>query len=348
MQNDINTARFDCSFASANTSGGFVSYFPMIFDERKLDTLIVLKGGPGSGKSTLMRAFASRAQKKGYKVRAILCSSDPSSIDGVIIPELSIAMLDGTAPHIYDPGITGAVGRIFDLARFLDRKALNASKDKIIALGDEKSLHYRRALEYLSCAGKLSRLEGEALDFDYGKASAFLRALIAGESQTTEATVNFLPYSSYGMNGLCSLDPFPNADKTVYVKQFHGSERILLDTAAKEALRAGISVTVSPDPLVPETPAALIFPALNIRIVSECAENSAVRASSFASLPKDKDERAAAAKLASSRWQLISGANDEFALMKKAHFALEEIYSSAMDFVTKESAQEALIDELLN
>ena len=45
-------------FASANGYRGFRSYFNEVFAEEGLDKLFILKGGPGTGKSTLMKRLA--------------------------------------------------------------------------------------------------------------------------------------------------------------------------------------------------------------------------------------------------------------------------------------------------
>ena len=46
-----------------------------------------------------MRRVSETAQGLGLKAWEILCSSDPDSLDGLILPEAGLAMVDGTAPH---------------------------------------------------------------------------------------------------------------------------------------------------------------------------------------------------------------------------------------------------------
>ena len=41
----------------------------------------------------------------GYDVEFMHCSSDNNSLDGVVIPAINVALLDGTAPHVVDPKI---------------------------------------------------------------------------------------------------------------------------------------------------------------------------------------------------------------------------------------------------
>ena len=109
-------------FAGANTHKGFFNCFSDIFDEAELTALYIIKGGPGTGKSTFMKKLIAAAKEKGAVCRAYLCGSDPSSLDAVTLEkgEKRIAVIDGTSPHAYDARYPGAVSRILDCAAFLD------------------------------------------------------------------------------------------------------------------------------------------------------------------------------------------------------------------------------------
>ncbi|MBE6561981.1 MAG: hypothetical protein E7662_12740, partial [Ruminococcaceae bacterium] len=72
-------------FAGANTADGFIGAYPAFINERALDRLYILKGGSGTGKSTLIKTCAARAEEAGAEVTLLLCSSDPSSADAIIL-----------------------------------------------------------------------------------------------------------------------------------------------------------------------------------------------------------------------------------------------------------------------
>lgn len=97
-------------FAAANTSAGFVSFFDALFDPKQLKKIYILKGGPGVGKSTLMKNAALAAQKNGFHPIFYHCSSDPKSLDGLLIPETGKAVLDGTAPHTVESALCRCQG----------------------------------------------------------------------------------------------------------------------------------------------------------------------------------------------------------------------------------------------
>ena len=87
------------SFLGGNTPSGFYSLYHQLSDPRQFRAVYIIKSGPGSGKSTLMRRVERHVQAAGLKTEQVLCSGDPDSLDAVMIPELGAALVDGTAPQ---------------------------------------------------------------------------------------------------------------------------------------------------------------------------------------------------------------------------------------------------------
>ena len=86
-------------FLGANSGQGFQNLFPRFCRPEDHYDLIVLKGGPGVGKSTMMRRIGKAMEDRGEDVEYLYCSGDPGSLDGVHIPRIRTAIVDGTAPH---------------------------------------------------------------------------------------------------------------------------------------------------------------------------------------------------------------------------------------------------------
>ena len=86
-------------FLGANAPTGFYSLYDGLLPPEKARAIYILKGGPGCGKSTLMRKIGAWAEESGLKTEYILCSGDPDSLDAVILPALGVAIVDGTAPQ---------------------------------------------------------------------------------------------------------------------------------------------------------------------------------------------------------------------------------------------------------
>jgi len=87
-------------FFGASTPLGLVDFIPELTTGLRR---ILIKGRPGSGKSTLMRAILAKAVELGYDADVYYCSLDPKSLDMVVIPELNFCIFDATAPHEYEP-----------------------------------------------------------------------------------------------------------------------------------------------------------------------------------------------------------------------------------------------------
>jgi len=130
-------------FAGGNTAKGFVSQFDSVF--QGLDRLYILKGGPGNGKSTFIRSIANSLEQRGQPVELIRCSSDPDSFDGVIARKLRIGIVDGTAPHVIEPKIPGAVDVYVNLGAAWDTAKLARRKDSIASIQAAVSEAYAKA-----------------------------------------------------------------------------------------------------------------------------------------------------------------------------------------------------------
>lgn len=113
---------------------------------------MVFKGGPGVGKSTFMRVIGDAMLEKGYDVEFHCCSSDNDSLDGVVIPAIGVALIDGTAPHIVDPRHPGAVDEIVHLGDYWDEAGMRANKAEILKLTAEIGRLFERAYGYLAQA----------------------------------------------------------------------------------------------------------------------------------------------------------------------------------------------------
>ncbi len=90
-------------FLGANTAEGFFSRFDQLHPGIRVRKNVIIKGGPGCGKSTFMKTLRGCAEALGADTESYLCSSDPASLDGLFIPALGLAFVDGTAPHADAP-----------------------------------------------------------------------------------------------------------------------------------------------------------------------------------------------------------------------------------------------------
>lgn len=125
-------------FPGGNTAYGFHSFYDNII-EADANRIYILKGGPGVGKSTFMRSIGEAVQALGYDIEFHCCSSDNGSLDGLVIPSIRVALLDGTSPHLVDPKNPGAVDEILNLGDFWDEGGIREKRDEILAVNKEIS-----------------------------------------------------------------------------------------------------------------------------------------------------------------------------------------------------------------
>ena len=153
-----------CRFASSNSFLGFRSYFDQAFPSHAFDRIFVIKGGPGTGKSTLMKKCAALADALSADTEKIFCSSDPKSLDGVImrLSDHKVAILDGTAPHERDAVIPGAVDTLVNLGVTWNEELLTSHREEIIHLNRKKSEEYSHAYTELGFSFKYwSKIKAE-------------------------------------------------------------------------------------------------------------------------------------------------------------------------------------------
>ena len=185
-------------FLGANAYSGFYSLYDG-FCAGPNDFLRVIKGGPGTGKSSLMRRIGAAAEAKGHAVEYILCSGDPDSLDGVYIPALGVGYADGTAPHVLDPELFGVSGNYLDVGTCCARVSDSAARREIAELTHAYREHYSAAYSYLAASraadpsARGTLLTGEDLESVRRRArSAAERELPASGSDGGERRRRFL------------------------------------------------------------------------------------------------------------------------------------------------------------
>ena len=142
-------------FLGVNSPKGFYSLYDELIDRAQAKAVYILKGGPGCGKSTLMKKVGAAAEKAGYPVEYIRCSGDPDSLDAVVLPAQNTAIVDGTAPHVVEPQLPGAVDHYINLGSCYDAAALAGLRKELgEAMKGYKSC-YDRAYRCLDAAADI-------------------------------------------------------------------------------------------------------------------------------------------------------------------------------------------------
>jgi len=151
----MSTAR--ALFPGAMGPDGFISCFDQLIDESSLRRRLILKGGPGVGKSTFMRRFHAALCDGEQPSTLCFCSGDPDSLDAVVLPHAGVLILDGTAPHIVDPKVPGARDSIINLGDCLDEAALRPRLHHIKVCMADHAAASRRARAYMKAAHAIAQ-----------------------------------------------------------------------------------------------------------------------------------------------------------------------------------------------
>lgn len=142
-------------FFGANNKRKYASLFSDAYNPESKGKHYILKGGPGTGKSTLMKKIANELEKKGYFVERGYCSADPLSIDMVLAPEINFSILDGTSPHTFDATYPGVTEYIVNLGEAWDKNYLNEYSTAIINLTNDNKKMHKKASDYMLVASQL-------------------------------------------------------------------------------------------------------------------------------------------------------------------------------------------------
>lgn len=332
-------------FIASNSAAGFCSYYDKTFDINKFSKIYLIKGGPGTGKASLMRSIARAAEDRGLCVRYIYCSSDYESLDAVIIKEARVAVLDATAPHTREPSLVGAVETLVDLGAFLNEKVLAASRGLIETLTHEKQEGFARTYRYLHAYGELTEnmqaLTAAALRTDKLRAYADRLADRVDGTRTGEGGVEHLLVRSIGMKGVCTFDTYRERASVYYrISDAYESAHILLSELSTALRERGVDLEISNDPIIPR------------RLNALCAKESGFTAEIGSGEPHDSDRNVNMRRFLDpdtilqikSEYRTVSGARDEVLALalcelekvRRTHFILESIYGAAMDFEAKE------------
>ncbi len=323
-------------FPGANTGVGFVSHFSGIVPpQAEPHYTYVLKGGPGVGKSTLMRKVAERAAARGLKVEEFRCASDPDSFDAVRIPALRAVLLDGTAPHSIDPVVPGACDEVIDLGHFLRHEQFMRKAGELRAHFAENKTHYDRAYACLAAAHALkqSAVAAAASALDLAAVRAYLAPLFAAE-RAGESRRLFC--RSATPKGVVDLSDTLGATDSRY---FHGAvgAAVLREAAA---LAGGREVTLLDDFVLPEIPRRVVLPVQGVTLCN--AEDGGDDAAGFLRTPLP--DFVAYAK--ESCGALIARATRELAACLAVHDEIEAIYRPYVDYARVDKESEELFARL--
>ncbi|MDD4797419.1 MAG: hypothetical protein PHO66_06600 [Eubacteriales bacterium] len=349
-------------FPGNNTGRGFFSYFAHILPQPQ--RVYCLKGGPGVGKSTLLKRISQRMVQQGLQVEHMHCASDPDSLDALVIPALGVALLDGTAPHIIDPVYPAAVDEIVNLGDFWDAAGIRQNRDGIIRISGENKACYRRTFQYLAAAACLMEDIAATRAGATDEAGALLEArrIVQRELEQRPFSrrlggVRRLFASAITPDGVVHYaNSLPGDGYTVYTvaHQWGGGVHQMLESVADEAVRRGLDIELYYCPLAPDTRAEhLIIPQQKLALLSKIPGVPPQQSRYEVDLEQYTDADALAADADALAFDtatfdtLLDAAVRTLAQTRALHDELEVYYSPHMDFTRVRQKEDELCAQIL-
>ena len=261
-------------FLGACSSAGFVSHYDSLLGEAK--TVNIIKGGSGCGKSTFMRAIGKAARERGLELSLILCSSDPESLDGIYLPQLSVAYVDGTAPHVLEPKLCGGSMNYINFGDFYDRPAMARNEEEILLTQKENGAQYPYVTACLAAADKLLDSFRQVTSKGYYEEElasiAECLSLSALKPMGSEGRQSRRFLHAVTPKGLyfCQKTPAALCKKVYVLRDNYCLAPKVLSILERKALSGGHSCISCYSPLLPDSkPTHLLLPDAQVAFVSE-------------------------------------------------------------------------------
>ena len=338
-------------FLASNSAEGFVSYFGESYNPVDHWRAYIIKGGPGTGKSSFLKRVISRAEEKGLLFDEVYCASDPYSLDGVIIPKEKIVLLDGTAPHIVEPKFPGAYDKILNFGDFWREDILRTNGRCIIELTLHNKALHTRASGFVGLAGQRLnenlKAQKKALKVKEIKvlSDKIFCENLKGKGAAFKTVNRFL--GGITPKGLLYFEP-PIAKKTILLSDNVGTvSNLLFEFLTQKADSSGFETIVFRNPILPNSLVdGLYFPEREFCIVRNFYSS------------KERCETILAKDYLKGRKSRVINENDAFIkeylfdaakvlrMAKNNHDLLEEKYISAMDYAALNEFTDKVLEEV--
>ncbi len=349
-------------YPGGNTSQGFYSFYENVLSG--LDRVFILKGGPGTGKSSMVRKIGEKYLAKGFDITYLHCSSDNNSLDGVIIDN-KIAIVDGTAPHVIDPKLPGIVDEIINLGECWDRDKLIPYKNEISEMRSQITLHYKKAYDFFHQA-KIVHDDWEQIylsEMDFVKADEvtenLINLIVGSKKDDGPAKRSDMFFGAITPNGSVNFyhELTEDIGMRFFVKGRPGTGKsTMMKKIANAALNAGFDTEVYHCAFDPQSVDMVIIPKLDVVILDGTAPHvfnplrpMDILVDMYAlCLPMDIDKRRRDEidAVAKKYDELFKQGLPHIKEAKKLHIEIEKYYIEAMDYTKVEERQRYIEEEI--
>lgn len=355
-------------FPGNNTPEGFFSYYDYILKQWEADKIWCIKGGPGVGKSTFMRKIGETMLNEGHDVDFLHCSSDSDSLDGIVLRDKKIAMVDGTRPHIVDPINPGAVDTIINLGEFWNEMEIRKNRITLINTNEQLKSIFSYAYNYLAAAEKMydnvSKAEAQRIkNVELYKIAAWIIGKELGHKElglepgqqkrffasaiTPTGLVNYIEGLTQGYQKVYLLHSSIGS----------GCEKVL-ELLLESALFRGFDCEVYYCPMKPRTKIEhLLIPKLSIAVVTSNCYHRVLSGNCGGAVVEIDLEALSTEDVSSFQTDVVKDSIEKMngliqravnclAIAKKEHDTLENYYIPNMDFNSIEDLRKQIENQI--
>ena len=330
------------SFVCANGKDGFYSIQDEIINENA-KRVYVIKGGPGTGKSTLMKKVAEAAGAR----ELIYCSSDPESLDGAVLKDGTV-IFDGTAPHLAEPPVPGAAGKVINTGDFWDESKLSEKRDEINKLYHGISDEYAAAYRLLSAAGEVDGSIYDVEVTDREKLESYVRNLakrrLPYTASTGKKSRRFIDAVCHKGEVRLENTLISDIKERIYISGGKKAAVEIMALFGEEAVSRGYAVTEFLSPLSPKRIAHLAVPEAGIAFTT--SKELATRRINCERFIKSDIGAGKKRFYALLKESAVEAAVERLRNAKRLHDELEKYYIKAMDRAGLDAFTERIIASL--
>ncbi len=353
----MNDHKFNDYFLGASYSGGFFSLFEKAYDPYDGWTVCLIKGGPGTGKSSLMKKIAGKAAERGEKCERAFCSSDPESLDAVILPDRKFIIMDATAPHVVNARYPGVCEYLFDMGECWDEDKLKKNKKRILELTDACGVCHKQAQRCLSAAEVFRSANLSATDafIDTGKINRTAERMRENfPKKGSGGGISHRLLSAVTKDGVKVFENTIHNQCSVCVPiddRWTRCSSLLLERLKNLLQKDGFAMTVCHCSQAPTAIEHIIVPEAQIAYSSanrvHCVDaGRTVHTSRFMKRALSSDERKALIENEKNERNMLDHASQHMKNAKTLHDELEKYYIEAMNFDKAEGKGDDLLKKI--
>ena len=329
-------------FLGSNTHKGFYGFYAT--ETAKIGQVYLIKGGAGTGKSSLMKKVLKVGREMGYRCESWHCSGDPNSLDGVYIKDIDKCIIDATSPHAVEPKMPVIKDCLVNLLDYVDKDKAVKYKDTVSKLLVDKNESYTSGYEHLNIAYchlmQAKRIVSRSMY--YGK----IKSLAKDFAVDLMREMRCLGYKNHGgessfskiedivekrfcraitPDGIVTYDDHLKHKEKWVVK----GEDCCVDVFLELVLEDITPSVVFYNPLTPDTLDGFVVG--DTVVMKDTRGDYSEKVVNLEMYEGDYDKYAVS-RAKSKMQEEIDVATDYFAKARSAHLAIEKCYVSAMDF----------------